>query len=53
MLGKILKAIITTAEIPIEVTKDVLTLGLRSVKEGKSYTREKIEELVEDLDEIL
>lgn len=51
MLGKIFKAVIDTATTPIAVVKDVFTLG--NVGEDKSHTRQKVEQITEDLDDIL
>ncbi len=53
MLGKIFKAVVDTATTPIAVVRDVFTLGGELEGENKSYTRKKIEQITEDLDDII
>lgn len=48
-LGKLFKAVVDTATIPFSAAADVITLG--KYGEG-SYTKDKIEKIAEELDEI-
>lgn len=54
MLGKILKTIVDTAVgLPVAVVKDVLTLGGVATKgELEPYTKDKVDEIIEDLEDI-
>jgi hypothetical protein len=52
MLGKIFKAVVDTATAPLSVAADIITLGNVGSDEG-SFTKRKIEQLEEDLDDIL
>lgn len=46
---KFFKTIFDLATLPIEVAKDVVTLGGSATDKEKSYTRERLEQLDEDL----
>lgn len=52
LFGKVVKLVVNVAAIPLEVAKDVVTLGGCATKgEFQPYTKERIEKLVEDADE--
>lgn len=48
-LGKLFKAFVNVVELPIELSKDVFTMG--NFGEG-TYTKKKIEEIEDNLDEV-
>lgn len=50
MFGKVVKLAVNVAAIPIELSKDAITLGGVSTEQKTSYTRKRIEKLVEDAD---
>lgn len=52
MLGKIFKTVVDVALTPIEVVKDVVTLGGVATDERKPYTLQHLDKIAEDLDEI-
>ena len=47
---KLFKTIFDIVTLPVEIVKDVVTLGGTVTERNKSYTRERIEELDEDLE---
>ena len=52
LFGKLVKTAVNLAAIPVDVAKDILTLGGVSTKgEFKPYTQERIDKLVEDADD--
>ena len=51
-LGKLFKAVVNVVTIPLAVTKDVFTLGGVATGKDQSYTKDKIEEIEDNLDEI-
>lgn len=53
MLGKIFKSAISIVTLPIEVVKDVATLGTEKIHSGRTFTGKKLDEIVEELDEIV
>lgn len=50
-LGKLFKAVVDTATIPLSVAADVITLGGAATDNG-SYTKNKLEKIAEELDEV-
>jgi len=48
LFGKVVKLVVNTVALPVEVVKDVVTLAGVSTGEPKSYTAQRIEKLVED-----
>ena len=46
---KIFKTIFDLATLPIEIAKDVITLGGTAVERRKTYTQERLEKLDNDL----
>lgn len=53
MLGKIFKSAVKIVTLPVEVAKDVATLGMRKATEGKTFTGKRLEDIEESLDEIV
>lgn len=52
MLGKLFKAVFQTViELPIAVVKDVFTLAGTATDQDEPYTKQKVEEIAEDLEE--
>lgn len=52
LLGKLLKTTIDIATLPIDVTKDVVTLGGTLTDKSKPYTAHKFERLGDDAEEL-
>lgn len=52
IFGKLLKTTINIATSPIDIVKDVVTLGGTMTDQDKSYTSQKLEELDNNLEEI-
>ena len=52
IFGSILKTVIDTATLPIEVAKDVVTLGGVVTGEHQTYTDKRLEKLSDDLEDI-
>ena len=48
LFGSILEGVIDTVTTPIEVVKDVATLGGLATGEDESYTERRLKKLVED-----
>lgn len=52
LFGTLVKTAVNVAALPLEVAKDVITLGGVSTKgEFSPYTAERIDQLIEDADE--
>lgn len=51
LFGKIVKTVVNVAVLPVEVVKDVYTLGGVATSQEKSYTRQQLEKIAEDADE--
>ncbi|HQK38557.1 MAG TPA: hypothetical protein PLO52_00405 [Flavobacterium alvei] len=51
-LGKLFKAAFNTVTLPIEIVKDIVTLGGVASEEPQSYTKTKIEEIEKNLDDV-
>jgi hypothetical protein len=50
IFGKLIKAVVNVAVLPIEIVKDVGTLGGVCTKgDFEPYTKERLEKLVEDI----
>ena len=49
IIGKIFKVVIDVVELPIEVTKDIFTLGGTATIKDTPYTADKLKELKKDL----
>jgi len=52
MLGKIFSAAVEIVTLPVAVVKDVATLGLKKVMDEQLYTKEKLKEIEEKLEDI-
>jgi len=52
IFGKLTKTIIHTATTPINIIKDVATLGGAITEEDEPYTLQKAKKILEDLDEL-
>ena len=52
LFGKLLKTAIHTATAPVEIIKDVATLGGLLTDEDESYTAQRIRKLAKDTKEI-
>ena len=52
ILGKLLGVVIDVVELPIEVTKDVFTMGGAAMDEPEPYTFKKLKELKDDLKDL-
>lgn len=50
-LGKLFKAAIGVVTIPLDVVKDIVTIGGVVTEKRSTYTQEKIEEIADNLDE--
>jgi hypothetical protein len=48
LFGKIVRTVVNTALIPVEVAKDVVTLGGVATDRHQTYTAERIDKLIED-----
>jgi hypothetical protein len=51
MLGKMFRIARRTVELPIAIVKDVATMGLNKVMDGKFYTEKKLDDIEEELDD--
>jgi hypothetical protein len=51
LFGKLVGAVVNTALLPVEIVKDVATLGGIATEQDKSYTRQQLEKLAEDANE--
>lgn len=52
LFGKILKTVITVVETPVAIVKDVATLGGTLEGNDETYTKKKLRELQDDVDDI-
>lgn len=52
LFGKLLKTTFDIVTLPIEVVKDVATMGGVLTDENRTYTAQKFERLGNDLDEV-
>ena len=52
LLGKTFKTLVHAATTPIDVVKDVATLGGVITDENEPYTKKKISKIIEDLEEL-
>jgi hypothetical protein len=50
-LGGLLKAVIDTASLPVQIVKDVATLGGACLGEQETYTGKKLREIGKDIEE--
>jgi hypothetical protein len=53
MFGKLFKAVLNTAFLPVEVVKDVVTLGGTLNGEDETYTGKRLEKIQDQIDEAL
>lgn len=51
LFGQIVRTLVNVAELPVEVVKDVLTLGGTMTDRDESYTREHLEKIADDASE--
>jgi len=52
ILSKLTKTLIHTATTPIDIVKDVVTLGGAITEEDEPYTLQKAKKILEDIDEL-
>lgn len=52
MLGAIFKVARDVVFLPVDVIKDVATLGMKKAHDGKLFTQDKLDKIQDDLDEI-
>ncbi len=52
LFGSILKTVVDTAILPIEIAKDVVTLGGVATGKSETYTSKQLNKLADDLDDI-
>ena len=50
-LGKLFKAVVKTAILPVAIVADVATMGVSKVTDGKFFAEKQIEKIADDLDE--
>jgi hypothetical protein len=50
-LGKLIKGTINTALIPVDVAKDVVTLGGTLDDEEETYTGKRVKQVIKDVEE--
>lgn len=50
LFGKVVKLVVNVAALPVEVVKDVFTLGGVATENGQPYTVERVKKIVEDAD---
>lgn len=51
-LGKLFKAVVGVATIPVALVKDVATMGGVVMGKPQSYTKDKIDKIADDLDKV-
>lgn len=51
-LGKLFKAVVKTATLPIAIGADVITMGASKATDGKFFVEKQIENIADDLDEV-
>lgn len=51
LFGKIVKTIVNVAVLPVEVVKDVYTLGGVAADQDKPYTLQQLEKIKEEADD--
>lgn len=51
LFGQLMRTVVNTIMLPVEVVKDVATLGGVLTDERHSYTRQRLEKLAEDAEE--
>ncbi len=52
IFGKILKATIKAATLPVDIAKDVVTLGGVLTDEKESYTKQGVDDIIGALEEL-
>lgn len=48
LFGQLVRTVVNVAALPLEVVKDVVTLGGVCTEQKQSYTVQRVEKLVED-----
>ena len=51
-LGKLFEAVVGVITLPIEIVKDVVTLGAEKAMEDEFYTERKVKKIARELDEV-
>ena len=51
LFSQIVRTLVNVVELPVEVVKDVYTLGGVATGQRKSYTRQQLEKLAEEAQE--
>jgi len=52
IIGKTFKTLIHTATTPLDVAKDIVTMGGVMTDKEKPYTAEKLSKILEDIEEL-
>lgn len=51
LFGALVKTVVNVATLPVDVVKDVVTMGGDAIDGGKTYTQKKLEKIKEEADE--
>jgi hypothetical protein len=51
LFGQLVRTFVNVVELPLEVAKDVVTLGGVATEQDKSYTRQQLEKLADEAKE--
>lgn len=51
LFGQIVRTLVNIVELPVEVVKDIATLGGIATEQPKSYTRQQLEKLADEASE--
>ena len=51
LFGQIVRTLVNVVELPVEIVKDVVTLGGMITDQDESYTRKQLEKIAEDASE--
>lgn len=51
LFGQIIRTVVNATILPVEVVKDVVTLGGIMTEQDKSYTRQQLEKIAEEAQE--
>ena len=51
-LGNLFKAVVKTVVLPVEIVKDIVTLGIRKSMDGEFYTEKKVDEIADELNDV-
>ncbi len=51
LFGKLVRTAVNVVSLPVELVKDVYTLGGVATEQPKSYTRQQLEKIVDDAED--